>query len=426
MTSPVRRGLLAAGGAAVLTAVLGVAVSAHAAEYTPLTDRYLKTVALKCDPSACYYTWGALDNDKDGVTNADERVAGTDPDDPNSHPGLGEIVELATHRDLPSFEAGMGAFTLTPADVLMAREKAGIDLNNTAFPVLDRKDALTRMGVSGALLTEYGIKLDKDGLSIGLGTGKDKNGLVLPTVSTMASSWYAGGRGGQQPNAGVANGGVLRTFPDAGTRKVTYEYNDGSSKSVDQTGPGTSRHEYFDENGNFVVREDHKEWTEERNGATDVHDEFVGRDEAGNVVGKVVKDTHYSTDGSTSTHTSTTTYVSNGERVVAVYKSESTSIGDSKGGSTESKSQQKCDSSGNQQRIRQRCGRLPAVLRRRQCRRLLGSGERHGCLRHPGSGRWCPDHAGRSGHDPAELDPAGVRGAAEVGPRPDSDRPVRQ
>jgi hypothetical protein len=120
-----------------------------------------------CDTSACYSAWGVVDSDDDGFSDADEIVAGTDPFDPKSRPPLPLIVDLIGAQMLPTFEFGVGKMTVKPADIQIQLEAfGGGESPLAAFPVGDRKDALTRLGLDTDLLAEHGYKAEFDGLTL--------------------------------------------------------------------------------------------------------------------------------------------------------------------------------------------------------------------------------------------------------------------
>ncbi|GHJ50210.1 hypothetical protein Cs7R123_75520 [Catellatospora sp. TT07R-123] len=165
--------------AALVAATATTGLPASAAPERPT----LKSLRL-CDATACYLAWRAVDSDGDGACDADEIVAGTDPYDARSYPGMSLLVELTAARKLPSFETGQGTFAVIPADVLNAWAKDGRSTDGV-FAYAKRADALARMGVSAELLAEWGLDPFR-GLTVGLGATA-KEGQVAPIgVGTLA------------------------------------------------------------------------------------------------------------------------------------------------------------------------------------------------------------------------------------------------
>ena len=126
-----------------------------------------------CDPSGCYLAWSVVDSDHDGVCDADELMAGTDPYDPLSKPSLKVVAEIAGATVLPSFEAGRGAFVVNPekmqAQLQEFYKEKGLLEQMAAFPLgHDRGDSLSRVGISADLLEKHGIDAAQDGFTIGL------------------------------------------------------------------------------------------------------------------------------------------------------------------------------------------------------------------------------------------------------------------
>lgn len=188
-----------------------------------------------CDPTGCYVAWRAADSDHDGVGDADELMAGTDPHDPLSRPGLEVVVELASARQLPTFEAGLGSFVLFPPEIVEMLSKAQPDLLG-AFAMPERKDTLTRLGISSDLMASLGVDPGRSGMTVGLdhpSSGSD--GLPGRRVAGISASLLSAGT--DPPVATVPHGGVKNRYKDWFGDWVT-EYNDGSKDTWGDEGNG--------------------------------------------------------------------------------------------------------------------------------------------------------------------------------------------
>mgnify|MGYP001565531969 CR=1 FL=1 len=113
---------------ATLSAALSAAIAFTAlAGPAQAKEETLRHVRL-CDTSYCYYAWNVVDSDGDGVSDADERVAGFDPHDPSSRPPLPLMVEMIGKQYLPTFEYGVGMMVVRPADLEAQLAKFGLDM----------------------------------------------------------------------------------------------------------------------------------------------------------------------------------------------------------------------------------------------------------------------------------------------------------
>lgn len=157
---------------------LSFASSVQAASEPPPPDPSLRHIRV-CDVSACYYAWNVVDTDNDGYNDADEVVAGTDPYDPKSTPGLSLIVDLIGAQMLPTFEFGVGKILVNPAELQAELEAydVGEESPLAAFPLGERKEGLSRLGLDTELLAEHGFSAEFDGLTLVLGHD-DKNAPV--------------------------------------------------------------------------------------------------------------------------------------------------------------------------------------------------------------------------------------------------------
>ena len=160
---------------------IGVAL-ASLAPAVRADDAKLRHIRL-CDISACYYAWNVVDSDRDGVNDADEVVAGTNPRDRTSRPPLSLIVEMIGAQLLPTFEFGVGKIVVRPADLQIAIEKYG-DMTPesplAAFPLGKRKDATTRLGLDAKLMADFGISVEFDGFTLVRDFQKGKDGKEIP------------------------------------------------------------------------------------------------------------------------------------------------------------------------------------------------------------------------------------------------------
>lgn len=162
-------------GVALTALVAGLGTTAVAQAQPPAPDQpveevepALRTVRI-CDTSVCLTAWQVVDSDDDGVSDADELMAGTDPHDAKSRPGLSVVVELVTARKSPSYEAGQAFLQVLPAEIQARREEGREVPVAPALPVgLDRGDSLTRLGIDVGVLAEHGIDASTDGFVLGL------------------------------------------------------------------------------------------------------------------------------------------------------------------------------------------------------------------------------------------------------------------
>jgi hypothetical protein len=105
-----------------------------------------------CDNGLCIVPLAATtDSDADGVSDADEKAAGTDPHDPASRPPVVKLLDLASRRALPSFTTFASEFVVLPA---VAPDGRSLQ-TAPAWPARD--DALTRLGITGELLGKAGL-----------------------------------------------------------------------------------------------------------------------------------------------------------------------------------------------------------------------------------------------------------------------------
>ncbi len=192
-----------------------------------------------CDLSACYYAWNVVDTDRDGYNDADEVVAGTNPHDPKSTPGLSLIVDLIGAQMLPTFEFGVGKIIINPAELQAELEARGGGSESplAAFPLGERKDALTRMGLDTELLAEHGYSAEFDGLTLVLGRD-DQDGPVRRVGGVDVSLISAEDEAGDITISPELKIDRMEEFPDGST---FIQYEDGSSLVISPDGQGDYR-----------------------------------------------------------------------------------------------------------------------------------------------------------------------------------------
>ncbi len=228
-----------------LAAAIGVLTLAVAGGPATAADSKYKLEQVRlCDTSACYVAWNVVDSDHDGVADADELMAGTNPFDPLSHPSLPVFVELAEKYALPSYQAGLGAFFVFPPELQAAIEKSNsVTGLLSAFPLTaNQPDGLARLGISADLLKEHGIDANTQGLTIGLELGgKDKGPDIK--LGGMDMSLVSAGDDDPVPLPTLPHGGIVKDETIDGDRFITYEdgylraeFSDGSFMEKDKDG----------------------------------------------------------------------------------------------------------------------------------------------------------------------------------------------
>lgn len=207
-------------------------------------ERPRHQVIERCDPTACLVAWVVADSDGDGVNDADEWMAGTDPNDPASYPPLAVLVDLLEQRRLPTFENGLAALVVMPPDLVDMQVKATgddllADLSLAGFPVPARKDQLSRLGISTDLMKEHGIDLERDGFTLGLEPPSKDGGVPGIRLGALDRSLYSGGNGSGTPATTVPAGGPTpTTAPAGGTTPTTAGATPATTAKPDSATPG--------------------------------------------------------------------------------------------------------------------------------------------------------------------------------------------
>ncbi len=166
-----------------------------------------------CDVSACYYAWNVVDSDDDGVSDADEVVAGFDPHDPASRPPLPLMVEMIGAQSLPTFEFGVGQMVVRPPDLQETLEKLGMSMPDSplaAFPIKGRADAVKHLGLDPTQVADFGISIESEGFTLVRGFNEDTK-MPERRVGGVRVSWISEGDDGGAPP------------PEEGPKVVEYE-----------------------------------------------------------------------------------------------------------------------------------------------------------------------------------------------------------
>lgn len=200
-----------------------------------------------CDSSACYYARRVVDSDGDGVADADEAVAGTDPRDPASTPALDLLVGLIGEGLLPSYSHGLAKLVLNPADLQAKLADFGVDGDNfPAFPLGERKEGVERLGISLDLLAEHGIDVGSSGLAVTAMFEREDGPPVAARVGGVRMDWISAGDDVDEPmNPPEVNDVVRYTQHEDGGFDLLLD--NGDTIHVDANGHG-HRH---DANGNI-------------------------------------------------------------------------------------------------------------------------------------------------------------------------------
>jgi hypothetical protein len=148
---------------APLAIALGLAGCASGPDY--------RVSSARCAENLCLaYVVVQRDTDGDGISDADEIAAGTDPRDPKSHPPALAIAQLIGRGQLDSFNRGFSEVVILPT-----KGPDGKNLVPDAVRKL-KPDTLAAMGISVSTLAGFGIKID-DGFNL-------SNAFPLPGQTT--------------------------------------------------------------------------------------------------------------------------------------------------------------------------------------------------------------------------------------------------
>jgi Bacterial TSP3 repeat len=198
-----------------------------------------------CDTSGCYVAWNVVDSDGDGVCDADEIMAHTDPFDARVYPRLDMMAQLGSKAQLPSFEVGRGAFMVFPTDIQSIIKNAQIDILSGAPFAHERKNLLQLMGVDLNQLEGNLIDISRDGFAIGLGP-TDSNGKPTKKMGGVDVSLISAEA--EDCCFPLLPPGGKTTFDDGNGNRIT-EYPGGQTLFEHANGSG----EYFDKNKKLIT-----------------------------------------------------------------------------------------------------------------------------------------------------------------------------
>jgi hypothetical protein len=101
-----------------------------------------------CQNGVCIFNPSAADTDGDGFSDVDERLAGTNPRDPKSHPSVLKLIKI-WHKGVP----GLRTSPFREVIVLPVTAPNGTTIGRSPIPALPgRKDALAALGLTAPFL----------------------------------------------------------------------------------------------------------------------------------------------------------------------------------------------------------------------------------------------------------------------------------
>jgi hypothetical protein len=222
-----------------------------------------------CARDACLATFDAVDSDRDGVSDEDEKAAGTDPHDPSSTPKMPRLLALIAMDHLPSFQEGRSVLVVLPTAA-----PNGLPLLGGKLALPGRQNTLARLGLRSDMLG--GLDL-ANGLAVARASGPGQNGKPPVRVGGIDMALISAGSTGtlsvpgamrdalnHSPNHGgflvdIANGGLpdVKGKPWGSSR---LQYDDGSVDEVSWFSDGDkagARVQSYDSNGRVLGNSSH-------------------------------------------------------------------------------------------------------------------------------------------------------------------------
>lgn len=203
-----------AGRLATLVAVVGATATTALAPPAAAAGPRPKPV-LVCETGICLLDPSGVDSDGDGWSDADERAAGTDPSDAQSHPRILEVLDAymggAVRPD---------GFARREVLVLPTRAPDGTALASDLLALGPKRgEALTRLGVDPERLGEVDVS---NGLRVVLDLGSKDPGTGRPPakvggVNMSEIGWVL------TSSEKDSQGNLVTTFQTQGFRSVTKD-----------------------------------------------------------------------------------------------------------------------------------------------------------------------------------------------------------